>query len=213
MDEEFRKALRCLQRSGGSFSQLHLEEFLDHEGLASLMHHCIIARLRLIGLKYIIQFESLNSRLAGGGSRSAYISDGNVDQPRTFYSIRLDLGEQDIAREVVPGENSLEVVPTRVTNQIIEDWNRLSFSSLARAGHPKYRKFGHNDGVFQYLAIYACNRRIVPASPGSDGHQVMDHFLVDVCQETPESWELFRKKKMREMGLIPGRRTANPRSS
>lgn len=192
MDQELRTAIRALQRADKSLSELNLHELLDDKGLADLIHHCIIARLKLIGVTFFV--GSAKDRADG----RIYTPDNDATAgPRVFYARRTSLGTHQLPK-VVRGENALEVLPVGVTQRIQAEWNPHVLSTEPRTylyGPPNRA----NQAVFKRLGIFAL------PYPVRHPENCFEFHLGDVWKETQEAYEQFKNKKLREMGLIPGR--------
>lgn len=203
MDQEFRSALRLLQRAGGKFEQLNLHELLDHEGLATLAHHCVVARLRLLGVTLSVFPASIAYKTTMCKYGHLLHITTNVDQPRIFYTTRRWIHTHYTQGSQLPlGEHPLENLPHQITQELANDWQTV----VGREPRP-FRGPQHADASYQGTGIIALAldaldpaRRV---SMESQRHQAF--YLVNIWKETSQSHYHFQQKKLREKGRLRGR--------
>lgn len=125
MDQEFRAAIRAVQRAGKGFSDLALHDLLDKDELQDLIHHCVIARLRQLSFdSYVVLTQSFNSD-KGYAEISKEVA---LDSPKLFIIPRRRYweGPQEpltvIGGSMQHGVKSIDTLPQAVTHVLQRDF-------------------------------------------------------------------------------------------
>jgi len=182
MDNELRIAIRALQRAGLNLSYLNLHEIMNHDQLSELIHQAIIARLRLLNCQFQLIINPKDSRM----SFDSFWHIISSDEPRLFLKKRWKIGT--FITKQIP--QSLEELSPLLTKSIYANWD-----SVLAARVPIKQ-----DVAFEGLGIYAND-----LDRDRGDNQVMTYYLVEVWKDSPEEFKKFRDKKLKEMGIIPGR--------
>jgi len=211
MDQELRVALRQLQRAGQSFAELRLEEFMDVESLNQLMLCALYAKFKLQNISFVSEPSAV---IPGAGAGVKLKSLDSCEKPRISRVVLRNLGTHGVGKQVpqtfeeAPFSLGLKLFDLEVILKHYPADNLLGYYP-SLAGVPMGTSI--DKATFQYQ-IYGCNHRKshLPsefvAAPAVAAHQLMDFHLIATWAETVESFEKFREKRLRERGLLPGRK-------
>ena len=203
MDQTIREATRFFQATGDFGS---LTEALDAEGLEKLIQQAMVAKIGLSGVSLqVTHLPKLDYE----------IIDPKMGQPRILYTEKSKL-DHHLVSELPKHLSELPIsalvklfcqffYPPIPTNPPVP-------LTLTRAA----RRVGRGGYYFDSSGLIVSALKVLPSqyaaeardrqSPGVAPYFYTSLFLMQVWKETSESFQRYKNKKLRERGLIPGKK-------